>query len=409
MSKRLIVTSIFCLSLPLAGLVQATNFNNGYNQPGYSKQTQGYGQQQFEPPTQLITVEAARTGATVILGGTVVPFREISLTAQMAGRVEFLAGAEGDWFEPGELLVAIDDDELVAKRQQAMAELGGHQAALNDAQVQYSREMWAPQSRNIGKMPGMGMPSLFDQFFTRNFGSAMGYGNPMLERQADLYSYGSKMGQAYSQHLGALSRIQEVDARLRDSRGVAPFSGVIIKKQVELGDTVQPGQPLLKYADVRDLQIKVDVPARLMRGLRQDMVVPAMLDVGNAPVNARVAQIFPMADEKRHTVTVKFDLPAEVPGGPGMYAEVMIPDADAPVQKLPVVPESAIVWRGSLPAVFVMNHQSRSELRLIRLGEKVGGNGVTVLSGIRVGERIFASPQPGMSSDWSARRTPVKQ
>lgn len=408
MSKRLIAYSLVSLNLSLLTAVQASDY--GYGQPpSYNNSSRGPVTTQYTPPTpmqaQVITVEKARTGATVILGGTVVPYREISLSAQLPGRVEFLGGAEGDWFEEGDLLVAIDDDELMAKRQQAMAELGGHTAALNEAQVQYSKEMWAPQSRDINRMPGMGMPSMFDQMFTRNFGSGMGYGNPWLERQADLHSSGTRMGQAYSQKLGAMSRLQEVDARLRDSQGVAPFSGVIIKKQVELGDTVQPGQPLLKYADVRDLQIQAEVPARLMRGLRKDMVVPAMLDVGNAPVNARVAQIFPIADPKRHTVTVKFDLPPDVPGGPGMYAEVMIPDIDAPVQELPVIPDSAIVWRGSLPAVFVLNYQNQTELRLIRLGEKVGGNGVTVLSGIRVGERIHATPQPGMSSNWSGRGT----
>lgn len=411
MSNRLITCTLICFNLSVLPAAHGAGY--GYGQSSYAAPSRGVAASQYAPPVamqpQVITVETARTGATVILGGTVVPYREISLTAQLPGRVEFLGGAEGDWFEEGDLLVAIDDDKLLARRQQAMAELGGHAAALSDAKVQYSKEMWAPESRNIGRMPGMGLPSMFDQMFTRNFGSAMGYGNPWLERQADLHSSGTRMGQAYSKQLGALSRLQEVDARLRDSRGLAPFAGVIIKKQVELGDTVQPGQPLLKYADVRDLQIRVEVPARLMRSLRKDMVVPAMLDVGNAPVNARVAQIFPMADPKHHTVTVKFDLPPDVPGGPGMYAEVMIPDVDAPVQETPVIPDSAIVWRGSLPAVFVLNYQNRPELRLIRLGEKVGGNGVTVLSGIRVGERIHASPSPGMSSNWSARAGQVQQ
>ncbi len=406
MCNRLITCLFVCVSLcGLTTVAEAANYGYGYGQPPTSTSSQ-YNQAAQQP--QVITVEAARTGATVILGGTVVPYREISLTAQMPGRVEFLAGAEGDWFEEGDLLLAIDDAALVAKRQQAMADLGGQSAALSDAQVQYNKEMWAPQSRDINRMPGMGMPSMFDQMFTRNFGSGMGYGNPWLERQADLHSSGTRMGQAYSHQMGALSRVQEVDARLRDSRGVAPFAGVIIKKQVELGDTVQPGQALLKYADVRDLQIQAEVPARLMRGLRQDMVVPAILDVGNTPVNARVAQIFPMADPQRHTVTVKFDLPSNAPGGPGMYAEVMIPDVDAPVQELPVIPDSAIVWRGSLPAVFVQNYQNRVELRLIRLGEKVGGNGVTVLSGIRVGERIHATPPLGMTSDWSSQATKAR-
>ena len=371
-------------SAPSATNNQFSRQSNQYNQPG------------------IITVGVAHTGTTVILGGTVVPYREISLTAQIPGRIEYLGGTEGDWFEEGDLLVAIDDDELLAKRQQVMADIESQSSALNNAQMQYSRELWSPQSRDPNRMPGMGMPSMFDQLFTRNMGQTMGYGNPTLERQADLYSSGSRMEQARSRQRGAVSRLKEIDAKLRDSRSVAPFNGVIVEKVVELGATVQPGQPLLKYADIRDLQIQAEVPARLMRGLRMNMVVPAMLDVGNAPVDARVAQIFPMADTQRHTVTVKFDLPKEVAGGPGMYAEVMIPDADAPVQELPVIPSSAIVWRGSLPAVFVHNQQNnRPELRLVRLGERVDGSSMTVLSGLRAGEQIYTSPPVGMSSNWS--------
>jgi len=400
MNKRLIINSLVALSLVAAAGTHAAT--PGYGQSSYYSGTAPTNQ--FAAPLNqpgIITVGATRTGATVILGGTVVPYREISLSAQLPGRIEYLGGAEGDWFEKGDLLIAIDDDELLAKRQQVMADLDGQAAALNDAHMQYNREMWAPKSRDINRMPGMGMPSMFDQFFTRNMGQAFGYGNPALEREADLSASGARMDQAISRQRGTMSRLQEVDAKLRDSRGIAPFSGVIVKKLVELGGTVQPGQALLKFADIRDLQIKVEVPARLMRGLRKDMVVPAILDVGNEPVDARVAQIFPMADAQRHTVTVKFDLPKDVPGGPGMYAEVMIPDADAPVQELPVVPTSAVVWRGSLPGVFVLNPQNRTELRLIRLGESVNGNGMTVLSGIRVGEQIYTAPPPGMSSNWS--------
>ncbi len=350
----------------------------------------------------LFTVTNTNTGAAVILGGSVVPYRTVTLSAQLPGQIRYLAGIEGDWFEAGELLVAVDDDELRARRQQALAEIGNSAYDMSNAQVQYGKEFMAPQSRDIGKMPGMGLPSLFDQFFTRNVGSGMGYGNPWLERQADLYSYRSRLGKAQGQHWGAYSRLQEVEAKLRDSRSVAPFTGVIVSKLVEQGDIVQPGQPLLHFADTRDLQLRIEVPARLMRSLRRDMVVPAVLDVGDRHVNARVAQIFPVADTARHTVTVKFDLPIGVPAAPGMYAEVMVPDADAPIQSLPMIPASAILWRGSLPAVFVLGQNNKTELRLIRLGESVGDNHVTVLSGIRSGEQVVAAPPAGMSSSWKS-------
>ncbi|KPK39700.1 MAG: RND transporter [Gammaproteobacteria bacterium SG8_47] len=353
----------------------------------------------------VYTVAPRRAGTNVVLGGTVVPYKEVTLAAEIPGRVEYIAGAEGDFFEAEELLLAIDDDDLLAQRRQVLAELGNAESVVRNAQVQYSRELWAPQSRNINRSPGMGLPSLFDQFFTRNMGQMAGAGNPWLERQADLYSQGTQVSQAQSAVLQARSRLEEVDARLRDTRAIAPFAGVIVRKLVEVGDTVQPGQPLLQFADTQYLQIQVDVPARLVAGVNKGMMIPARLDVGNTRVNARVAQIFPIADPERHTVTVKFDLPQGVPGGPGMYAEVMVPDVNVPVRELPVIPKSAVRLRGSLHAVFVLGQDGRTELRLVRLGEEVDANHISVLAGLRVGEVILANPPAGMSSDWQRRHS----
>ena len=348
----------------------------------------------------VISVMMAPTGSSVVLGGTIVPLREVTLAAQMPGRVEYLAGVEGEHFTAGEVVAAIDDDDLLAKRSQALANLSAQSRAYQNSQVQYSKEFWSPRSRDIGQMPGMGLPSMFDMFFTRPMASSMGMGNPLLDRQADLYAQGTNMGQAHSQHIGALSQLREIEAKLRDSRAVAPFDAIIVKKLVEVGQTVQPGQPLLKLADSHALQLQVEVPVRLVSGLREGMLAPVILDVGNTRIQARVAQIYPVADNSRHTVKVKFDLPEGVPGGPGMYAEVMVPDPSVPVQNLPVIPNSAVIWRGSLPAVYIVNHKNENELRLVRLGEAIDNWNVAVLSGLRAGERVFARPSPGMVSGW---------
>ena len=407
-THKLVSKALCCLGIFLSGM--SVSMAPPFPQQGYaanSPQPMMPVQSQMPAPMmysqpQIITVVNTRTGTSIVLGGTVVPLREVTLSAQMPGRVDFLAGLEGDWFQPGQVIVAIDDDDLQAKRQQAIAHINGQVSALQNAQVQYTREFWAPRSRDIGRMPGMALPSMFDMLFTRPFGSSMGMGNPFLDRQADLYSQNSQLGMAQSQHIGAISQLQEIDARLRDSKAVAPFEGVVTRKLIEVGDTVQPGQPLIKFADTRYLQIKVDVPTRLMGGLEEGMTIPAVLDIANTRVNTTIAQIYPVADEKRHTVTIKLDLPEGIPGGPGMYAEVLFPDANAPVNVLPVIPDSAVVWRGSLPAVFVLNHQNKAELRLLRLGEKVDAMNVTVLSGLRTGERIYANPSPGMVSGWQS-------
>lgn len=355
---------------------------------------------------QIVTVGASKSASAVTLGGTVVAFKEVTMTAQIPGRVEFIAGTEGDSFKKDDILVAIDDDDLLAKRRAAVAQYNNASAAISNARVQYDRELWSPQSRSITRSGGMGMPSMFDQMFTQPFSQAMpgNYGGDRyVDRQADLYGYGTQLTQAQNQLLTAKSAIEEIDAKLRDTRSFAPFDGVIIRKMVEEGDTVQPGQPLVVFADLTYLQVEVDVPMRLMSGLKKGMLIPVKIDVGNLRVDARVAQIFPSADPERHTVKVKFDLPLDVPGGPGMYAEVMIPDNSTATGDVPVIPDSAVLWRGSLPAVYVATDDNRTELRLIRLGEYVSGNQVAVLSGLKVGERIYATPPAGASSDWNKR------
>ena len=345
------------------------------------------------------TVQQARGAPTVSLGGTVIPYKEVTLSAQLPGRVKFLAGIEGDTFKEGDLLVALDDSELLANRNSALAQFANADAQLRAAGVQYSRELWSPQSKQ--SPGGMGLPNLFDQMFTRPMESFAGTRSQGMERGADLYSSGVQIQQAQNAIVSARSQIQAIDAKLRDAKSLAPFDGVIMKKFVEVGDTMQPGQPLLVYADVEYLQIMVDVPARLRPGLNEGMMLQAQLDVGNQVVPVRVAQIFPMADAQRHTVKVKFDLPQGV-SAPGMYAKVQVPDFTAPTRNYPVIPTSAIRYNGSLPGVYVLNAEGKPELRLIRVGEALEGGYTSVLSGLSQGERVLRNPSVGIASGWSS-------
>jgi len=347
----------------------------------------------------VVTVGRRQAGVSTILGGTIVPYRQVTLTAEIPGRVEYIAGREGDRFNQAEVLVAIGDDKLMAKREQALANLNNSYLSLRNSQMQYGREWWAPQSRNINKMPGMGLPALFDQMFTRNVGQGMGYGNPWLERYTDLYSSGTQMGQAQGQHQVVLSQLREIDANIRDSRTISPFNGVIVKKMAEAGDTVQPGQPLLKYADLADLQLAVEVPSRLLTGVQPGMVVPAILDFNNQYIDVRVAQIYPVGNAQRHTITVKFDLPVGTYAWPGTYAEIMLPDQSEETKQLIEIPKSAVVERGSLPIVYVIKN-NRRELRLVRLGKSYSSNTVTVLAGLNDGDQVLINPPPGVTSGW---------
>jgi multidrug efflux pump subunit AcrA (membrane-fusion protein) len=354
-----------------------------------------------ESADSIITVPSIPVGATVSLGGTVVPIKEVTFSAQIPGRISTIAGEEGDFFEDGTELIAISIEDLLAKRRAAWASLANAEAAYRNAGVQYSREWISPYGGETNDMMG-GMSSIMRNF-TNPMQSFSGGGSPGMDRHAQLYQYGTQIEQARSALESARATIEEIDTKIRDAKSIAPFKGVITKKFVEEGDPVQPGQPLLKFADMSQLQIQVEVPARLMPGVNKGDIVPARLDVGNVSVQARVATIFPIADPDRHTVTVKLDLPTGAPGGAGMYAEVMIRDINAQVRELPVVPKSALVWRGSLPGLYVLNEQNKRELRLVRTGDDVGAEGIAILSGLRAGERVFVDGKEavGNKSSWN--------
>lgn len=358
----------------------------------------------------IFVVEASTEHPTVAIGGTVVPFREVTLAAQLPGRIKFLAGIEGDRFDAGTTLLALDEDELLAKRSAAYAQLSSADAQLRNAGVQYSRELWSPQSRSA--MGGMAMPNLFDQVFTRPAEQFFGERDRNAERSADLFGASTRIEQARSAMLRAQSEIRAIDAKLRDAKSLAPFDGVVMQKFVEEGDTVQPGQPLMKFADVTWLQVEVDVPARLAQGLQSMMILKsaATFDDHAQPVDVRVAQIYPMADIQRHTIKVKFDIPQGV-SKPGMYAKILIPDASirAGLKQLPAIPSTAIRYRGSLPIVYIKNMDGNPELRMIREGKRMANGMTTVLSGIAEGDMVFANPGPGILTLPSAPAEPVEE
>jgi multidrug efflux pump subunit AcrA (membrane-fusion protein) len=328
-----------------------------------------------------VVVERRAVGGNTTVGGTVVPHEEITFTAQMPGSVEMIAGDEGDFFPQGTVLAALDDAALRAQRQAALAQINNAQSEYRNAGVQYQRERRDPTPQQ-GNMMSQMMPMPF-------FGGGK---DSEVTRDATLYQYSSRIEQAQGALVAAQAQLREIDAKLQDVRSVAPFDGYITQKYANAGDTVQPGQPLLSFADIGHLQVQADVPTRLSAPLTPGFVTQVKLDDPNETiVTARVAQVFPMADPTRHTVRVKLDLQPGAPAKAGMYSEVLIPQGGSGQGSVPVIPVSAVVRRGGLPMVYVLDAEDRPRLHLLRLGEQFGDR-VTVLTGLQGGERILVEP-----------------
>jgi multidrug efflux pump subunit AcrA (membrane-fusion protein) len=336
------------------------------------------------PDMQVITVKSEQGGNDLTIGGTVMAGKQVAMSAELPGRVVYIAGNVGDNFESGTTLVKLDETELTAREEEAYYQVNIARAALENAKVQYERAIVSPDYN-----PMMGNWSkMFNRF---NMDSFMSKGDRGMERYSNVYDYRTRVSQARESLRQAESRLRQVQSKMRDSRTIAPFDGVLVKKNIEVGDTVMPGQPLLEFADLGWLQMTVDVPTRVISGLREGMRLPARLD--HRMIQVEVYRIYPVADVYKHTVKVELDLPYNVNASPGMYAEVMVPDQRRSNQpEYPMIPKSSVVWRGTLPAIYKLNDSGEPELRLVRIGE-ARGNNVQVLSGIVVGDQIVGNPK----------------
>jgi len=344
------------------------------------------------------TVLSAVYDSKVNLGGTVIPFKEVTLTAQMPGQVNYISGIEGDVFKAGTLIISIDDDALRAQRKAAMAQWNQAAYAYQNAQAQYNRELWSPKSEQ--GMPGMALPNLMDQVFSRPMGNAMGVGDSDVEKRADLTNAMSRVKESQAQMAQIKAQIDEIDVRLNDTKSTAPFDGVIVKKMVEAGDTVQPGQHLLVFAKSNHLSIELNVPVSLMQGIKKGQLLTARI-ANSTPIQVRVAQVFPVANGQQHTVKVKMDLPLGAPAAPGMYAQVAVNNATSQNQAFPIIPSRAIIKRGSLPSVFVYDPATHKvSMKIVRVSKSSTNGFQTVLSGINEGEQIIANPPASIMSGW---------
>ena len=346
-------------------------------------------------PVKTLPIPANR----LLVSGSVAARKSVVLSAQMPGRITAILGEEGDRFKKGDFLVKINDDELLARRQTAVAQFTSASIAVNNAGVQFNRQISSRSTSN--RAPGgMGMPGMFDQLFTNPMADMMGTRDYDVERGADIFASRAQLDQAHQALQQASAQIQQIDTKFRDTLSIAPFDGVIVKKSIEVGDTVQPGQPLLIYEDISELQILADMPSRLVKSLREGQDLSARIDGINTEIEVKVSKIFPTSDPVRHTTRVKFSLPVTTDVSPGNYAEVWIPVSKGASKKRFLVPSSAIVARGGLPTIFIVNQQNQVELRLVRVGRLLSSGEVVIDYGVSETDRVLDKPPAFVTSGY---------
>ena len=309
------------------------------------------------------TVRRAPLHETVHLDGLIEAVQQSTVSAQTSGTVVELPFDVDDSVAAGDLILRLEDSEQQSRLRQAEAGLEEARSGLQNARQQFTR-IEAIHER------GLVSRQEFDQA-SNNLSAA----EARVER--------------------AQATVAEAQKQLDYTRIIAPYGGILTERHVELGESVNPGQPLLSGLSLEQLRVVVDLPqkyADLARSERQATVTLAdgrVLETGELT-------FYPYANPETHTFRLRLRL--NEPNGslfPGMLVKVGVPVASREVLWIPA---AALVQRSELRAVFVLNRNDQPRLRQIRVGVREDGR-LEVLAGLSEGERVVINPTLLVGSD----------
>jgi len=178
----------------------------------------------------------------------------------------------------------------------------------------------------------------------------------------------------------------------RDARLVltAPADAVVIEKRVVQGDRFEPGQTILRLADLSTVWVVADVPtsasASLLVGGAATFQTPSL---PGERYEGRVSFIQPVVNAVSRTIGVRIELPN--PTGarrPGLFGDVEL--AGTAIEAAVVIPRSAVIDSGARQLVLVQTAPGRFAPRDVRVGAR-SGDRIEVLSGVAVGEAVVVS------------------
>lgn len=184
-----------------------------------------------------------------------------------------------------------------------------------------------------------------------------------------------------------IRRLEETGEVRRTMTLHAPFTGFVVEKDVQAGQSVQPGQALYRLADLSRVWVEADIYEQDLQYARVGETARVEIDaLPGDPFTGQVSYIYPDVRPETRTGRVRIQLPN--PEGrikPGMFATVQL---DAPAaERAVLVPRDAVMRTGTRDIVFVEQSPGVYETREVRVGSTTDGQ-VQILSGLLAGERI---------------------
>jgi membrane fusion protein (multidrug efflux system) len=308
----------------------------------------------FQPPPEAVTTTVARqeewpTGVSAI--GSVTAVQGVTVSADLPGIVEKISFESGRMVRAGQVLVKLDTS-------QEEAQLAAAQSQNNLARL------------NLERMRGLRESGVISQ---------SDYDRSTAEAQ---------QGEA---------RVGEIRATIQRKTIRAPFSGLLGIRQVNLGQYLNGGAPIVPLQSLRPVYANFAVPQQEVGRLRTGAIVRLKAQGTDVEATGKITAVDSVVDEATRNVQVQatFDN-ADGRLRPGMYVEAQV--AMGAAQSVVTLPTSAVSYAPYGDSIFVVEDVKGSDgktfrgvrQQFVKLGGSRGDQ-VAVVSGLKPGEEVVTS------------------
>jgi len=291
------------------------------------------------------------------IDGVIEARQQATLSAEVAGKIEAVNFDVDDFVKQGEVVLRIRDREYVAQQKQASAAVDEAKANLQDMQLAFKRNEGLRKQKLISQ-------AVFDK------------------SSANLQAAQARMASADA-------NLAQADELLSHTVLRAPYSGVVVERHVEPGESVSPGHPIMTGYALGQLRVSANVPQSIIDGLRSHRLARVIILEDNQSIEVSEITIHPFANPKNHSFPVRLELPKmERRLYPGMLVKVAITIGST--QRL-VLPQRALVSRAEVNAVYLLDDDGKISFRQVRPGNRYGEQ-IEILAGLGEGETIALDP-----------------
>jgi RND family efflux transporter MFP subunit len=347
----------------------------------------------------LQSVYPSQTFTVLNASGYVVAQRKAAVASKITGRLIALSVEEGSKVSQGEVIARLENEDSQAELSRAHANLHLSRSTLDQAKAELE-DAQLNHRRN-------------EQLVAKGF---------VAQSTVDASEARYKRAKAAVAAQEAAIRageaaLEEAKVLVEYSNIRAPFDGVVLTKNADIGDIVTPlgaaanaKAAVVTMADMNSLQVEVDVSESNISQVRVGQPCEIRLDAfPDLRFKGHVHMIVPTADRTKASVLVKVAFKEMNPRIlPEMSAKVaflskeILPEEEKPLKS---VPGSAVVSRGGRNVVFLLDGERAVE-RPVRTGRRLDAM-VEIVEGIGAGDKVVANPGSDLKSGTRVR-TPEK-